>query len=404
MPLSKGFRISLLVIALLLTLLVLVPNLFNAREQEAYGKKERLESAKLNYASGKVGDSATIVPGSYFNRGAFHTTIFGELNRTIWNVPVKAPVLRINVPGNRLDTLEFSGSMQTIGIDVKDPNEKVWSIRSVKKDQSQALPSILKPTLLRSMIRDQGAALNPYGALVVPVLADAIGIHHTNPKLYIFPYNTALGRYNDRMAGRLVIMEEEADNSWQEAPEFRNATSLMDTQEMLAMRKKEKLPLDALLYARSRLFDLLISDWDRHEGNWKWALVEKENTRVFQPIPVDRDMAFYNYQEGGLTQVVLLLNNKFQSFSPEYKDVGGLMHQSKELDRAILKNIRLEELLDLVNKIQNGLEENQIHEAFLKYPPEVYALVGKQHEEVLKNRLEKLPEAAKKFYELLQNE
>jgi hypothetical protein len=403
MLLSKGFRISLIVIACLLVILVLLPNIFNKREQEAFGDEERVLSAKSSYAARQLGDSVTIVPGPYYEKSNFHKQVFGELNRAVWEIPVKAAVLRLNHPENRYDTLKFSGSMQTIGIDVKDAQERVWSIRSVNKDQSKALPGILQPTIIRSMIRDQAAALNPYGALVVPVLAYAIGLHHTNPKLYLFPFAPALGRYNDRMAGRLVIMEEEADESWEGEPEFKDALKLMDTEEMLQAAKTDNIAIDTLLYARSRLFDMLISDWDRHEGNWQWALVRKDNNQLIQPIPVDRDMAFYNYQEGSFTKVVLLLNNKFQSFSPDFKDIDGLMHQSEALDGTILRNISREKLKEQAFYIQNQLSKEVIQEAFSRYPPEVYQAIGSRHEEILRSRLEKLPQAAERFHELLKN-
>lgn len=403
MLLSKSLRVTLLVIAFLLFVLVLLPNIFNQKEEEAFSEERRLQVAKSEFAFKTLKDSAVLIPGPYYERKEFHQKVFGRLNRDLWTLPVKAAVLRLNLPEKRFDTLKFSGSQQTIGIDVKDTAGRVWSIRSVNKDQSNALPVVLRPTLLRSMIRDQAAALNPYGALVVPVLAESINIHHTNPKLYIFPFNPSLGRYNVRMASRLVIMEEEADESWKNEPAFRKALSIKDTQEMLDTAQSANIPVDTLLYARSRLFDMLISDWDRHRGNWKWALVQEKGERLFQPIPVDRDMAFYNYNDGSFSRLVLFFNNKFQSFTPAFKDIDGLMHQAEDLDKAILGHISRETLVEQAMAIQHQLSNEVIHEAFSRYPPEVYQQLGREHEQILKSRLEKLPEAARRFHELLQH-
>ncbi len=38
------------------------------------------------------------------------------------------------------------------------------------------------------------------------------------------------------------------------------------------------------------------------------------------------------------------------------------------------------------------------------YPAPAYPLIGSKHEAILQKRLEKLPEAAEKFYKLLQLE
>lgn len=403
MALSSGVRIFLILLAAFLVGFVLLPNIFKQEEEIAFGEEERVGWAKVNLMSSELGDSAMLVPGEFFQESSAYQSWFGQLNRQLWTQPVKAAVLRLNSLKGGLDTVEFSGSQQTIGIEVADPKGRVWSVRSVKKDQANVLPAFLRPTLLRPLIRDQGAALNPYAALVLPPLAEEIDIHHTNPALYIFPYDRTLGRFNRRMAGRLVILEEEADESWAGEPEFRQALTLLDTEDMLDTIRTTGWAIDTLLYARSRLFDILISDWDRHEGNWQWALVKENGSLEFEPVPVDRDAAFYNYTEGAITHVFLMLNNKFQSFTPEISDVDGLMHQSEELDRAILGNISKEALVEQAAYIQQQLNAEVIHQAFRKYPPEIYRMAGRKHELILQSRLEQLPQAAQRFHALLSN-
>lgn len=404
MALSSGVRIFLILLGALLIGFVLLPNLFNQPEEDAFGEEKRVSRARARLKVSELGDSATLVPGEFFRKGSAYQAVFGQLNRELWGQGVKAAVLRANSLKGGLDTLEFSGSQQTIGIDMVDPQGRVWAVRSVKKDQVNALPSFLRPSLLRPLIRDQAAALNPYAALVLPTLAEEINLHHTNPALYIFPYDPGLGRFNRRMAGRLVMLEEEADESWAGEPAFGQALTLLDTEDMLDTLATTGWAIDTLLYARSRLFDILISDWDRHEGNWQWALVEENGSFKFEPVPVDRDAAFYNYTGGAFTQAFLMLNDKFQSFTPEIKEVEGLMQQSEELDRAILKNISQEALLEQADYIQQQLSEEVIQQAFRQYPPEIYRMVGRKHAQILQSRLEQLPAAAKRFHALLSGE
>lgn len=403
MTLSSGVRIFLVLLAVFLFWFVLLPNIFKQEEEKAFGEEERVGLAKTNLMASKLGDSVILVPGEFFQEGVAYQSLFGQLNRQLWAQPVKAAVLRLNRLKGGLDTLQFSGSQQTIGIEVADPQGRVWSVRSVKKDQANVLPLFLRPTLLRPLIRDQGAALNPYAALVLPTLAEEININHTNPALYIFPYDRSLGRFNRRMAGRLVILEEEADESWAGEPEFRQALTLLDTEDMLDTIRTTGWAMDTLLYARSRLFDILISDWDRHKGNWQWALVKENGSLEFEPVPVDRDAAFYNYTEGAVTHLLLMVNRKFQSFTPEISDVEGLMHQSKELDRAILGTISEEALVEQAAYIQQQLNAAVIHQAFMNYPPEIYRMTGRKHELILQSRLEQLPQAARRFHALLSN-
>ena len=402
MQLSRGQKIIISVLLFLLLLIWGIPNIFNQREKEFFSDENRINKAK-QLGEDRTSDTVTIVPGAYYKQNKLHEWFLGKSYRHIWQVPVKVPVLYLSQYKGGLDTVKFSGSQQTIGIDVVDQMGRRWAIRSINKDQSKALSPLLQTTFLRPLFRDQAAALNPYGALVVPVLAKAIGVHHTNPKIFYFPYNQNNGTFNQRMAGRLVLMEEEADETWAGSPNFNFAIDLMDTDDMQESAKKNNIPVDTLLFARSRILDMLISDWDRHEGNWEWALVEKNGKQVFQPVPVDRDMAFYKFNEGMVNKFVLKLNNKFQSYRPQFDEVEGLAVQAEKLDKAILKTLTKEELLQQVEFIQQQLSDEVIRNAFLKYPPEVYQIMGKKHEEVLKKRLEVLPEAIEKFYRHLQN-
>ena len=382
----------------------LLPNLFNTREEKAFSDTIRLREAQNDYHIEEIEDSVAIVPGKFYKRGKFVKSILGSNYRELWQQEVNVPVLDMRTIHGGLSPEEFSGGQQTIGIEAEDSLGRVWSIRSVNKDQAQALPGFLQRTILRPMFRDQSSSLNPYGSLVVSDLAEAIDIHHPNPQLYFFPYTPGFGKFNERMAGRLVTLVEEVDEGWSGESKFGNAASILDTDEMWQKVDSLNIPIDTTLYARSRLFDMLISDWDRHEGNWKWALNEKGENPVIEPIPVDRDMALYKFGDGVLNKSVLLFLKKFQSFEPEYGSIKGLMFQSEDIDVAILGGIEKEELIKQAEFIQEQLDDETIEAAFENYPSVVYSSLGQEHINILKQRLEKLPKVAAEFYELIQKE
>jgi hypothetical protein len=50
--------------------------------------------------------------------------------------------------------------------------------------------------------------------------------------------------------------------------------------------------VDAAAFLRARLLDLLVGDWDRHPGQWRWAGFAERDRIVFRPVPLDRDWAF----------------------------------------------------------------------------------------------------------------
>lgn len=394
-------KVSMIIIAGLVLVVFVLPNTINFRERDAFSDAKRLEWAMENYPIATVADTITIAPGPWYDRGKSHYLIFGEKYRDLWQTPVDVAVFKWDHSKGGLVPAKIGGNQQTVGLDAEDSVGREWALRSVNKDQSKALPGVLRPTIFRFMFRDQGAALNPYGALVVPVLADAIDILHTNPMLVFVPYDSTQAEYNTRMAGRVAMLEEDADGSWKGAEVFGNPEKVDDTEEMLERIKKENYPVDTMLYARSRLFDILISDWDRHEGQWSWALVEEDSRKIYKPIPRDRDMAFYRFDEGLFSHITLLFNNKFQSFHKDYKNIKGYTKQSKKMDEGILQTVELNEMLSIANEMQEQLTDEVIHRAFMRYPDEIYKKVGREHEEILKARRDKLPDAAREFWNII---
>ena len=385
---------------LLVVLVFILPNIFNNREEKAFSDEYRI--ARAQEVAEELGDSVAVVPGEFYDRSDFFQWFLGSNYRDLWQEEVKVPVLDLESLKGGLTPEEFSGGQQTIGIEAADSLGHIWSIRSVNKDQANALAGFLQPTILRPMFRDQTSSLNPYAAPVTAKLAAAIDIHHTNPELYYFPYDESYGKYNRRMAGRLVLVNEEVDEGWSGASRFGNPIDIIDSDDMLKKRKEEGIPIDSLQYLRSRLFDLLIADWDRHEGNWKWVLQEKNSEKIFVPFPVDRDMAFYKFGEGVINELALVFVDKFQSFTPDYENVKGLMHQSEKLDKDILKEVPKEEFLKQARFLQQKLSGNVIDAAFSQYPANIHDSVGVEHQDILKQRLKKLPDAAEEFFEQIQ--
>lgn len=389
---------------LLIFLLVfyLLPNLLNFRERKFFSEKHRLEEAKK--ATSDIRDSVTIIPGEYYERGATYQWFFGNKYRDFWTTPETFRVFSYDSVNGGMIPFETGGSQQTISIRLRDTSGRSWVLRSVNKDQQNALPWWLRKSIVRSVFRDQVAAMNPYGARVVASLAQSLNLPHLNPQLYWMPYVEKHGEFNERIAGRLVNMEEYLDSTWQSDTAFGKPIAFLGSDELAESQKKQGITVDTLLYLKTRLFDMLINDWDRHKDQWKWALVEKNGRKVYQPIARDRDMAFYIFDEGIISRLTIGANNKFQSFRKIVDDVSGLMKQSKKMDKELLESVPVQYFTAMAKEIQTALQPQVITTAFRQYPPSIYQRFGKQHEEILRIRLSQLPAVATKFHSLINED
>jgi hypothetical protein len=362
-----------------------------------------LQKDSLTYID--LTDSIIVSAGIHYKKTKLHNYFYGSHYRELWALRVKIKVFDIEKEMGGLKVIKRGGNMQTLSLHLENKEGKKYVLRTVDKDNSMALPSFWKNKILTYMIRDQTAALNPYGALIIPELAQAANVPYTSTKLFFIPYDNKLGEYAELLQGRVAILEEFPDKSWADSEEFGKPENLIGTSDLLYQRyRSQDVIVDEREFARARLFDLFINDWDRHKEQWKWAEHTIENKKVYRPIPRDRDMAFYKFDTGIIPAIVKRINNKFQSFEDEYGDIKGLIKNARYIDGLILNSLSEEEFLSIAYELQKSLTDTVIEEAVRAWPEEVYNLIGSETIAHLKVRRDNLHLAGKEFYKLAYEE
>jgi hypothetical protein len=354
-------------------------------------------------------DSTVIVAaGGNYEAGKLKRKLLGDHYRDVWTAPVKVPIINLKTEKGGLDILRRGGGMQTYSLKLEAADGKLFGFRSIQKDPSPVLPDILQSTIAEDIFQDQISASHPYGAFVLPELGDAAGIYHTNPELFYLPDTPELGEFQKEFGGMLVMLEEDADEDWSDYEDFgytENAISSNSVMEDLRDDNDNEVDQRALL--RARLFDMWIGDWDRHEGQWRWAEFEKEDEKgmIYRPIPEDRDNVFFKF-DGILPWIASRkwAARKFQSFEKDVRDIAGLNFNARHFDRRFLTKMSREDWLAEADSLQRRLDDRIIEEAIRQWPDTVYALTGKEIEEKLKARKRKLKELAMRYYEILARE
>ena len=77
-------------------------------------------------------------------------------------------------------------------------------------------------TVTEDAIMDFYTSSFPFGAFVMGDLSDAIGVFHTNPKLYYMPKHPALVDFNTDFGDELYIMEERPDDGFLDVASFKD--------------------------------------------------------------------------------------------------------------------------------------------------------------------------------------
>ena len=370
-----------------------------------YAKKPRrgvpLVADKTNYADSTI----TLAASTEYQVSGLREKLLGEHYRNVWATPVEVPLLDMKNEFSGLTPYQKGGGKQTASLKVRNPEAKEYSLRTINKDPTKALPEYLQETAARNLLQDQISAQHPYGALAIPKLADAAGVYHTNPKLVYIPNTPYLRQYIDEFGNTLAFLEEDADENHEETASLGNATNLVGTEKLLdELEDDNDNQVDQMEFVRARLLDMLIGDWDRHEGQWRWAEEEKKNDKgkLYTPVPEDRDMAFFKV-DGVLPW---LATRKWgvrnvQNFGYDFPDVIGLNLSALTLDRTFTSRATREDWVRIAQDIKENVTDEVIEEAVNQWPAGVRELTGPDVAAKLKSRRDKLPQVAEDYYDFL---
>ncbi len=352
-----------------------------------------------NYA-----DSTVIVPANadYNKASGFKRLLRGNLHRDLWGTPVEVPVLDMGTEAGGLTPVKIGGRGQSISLRVVNPEGREYVLRSVDKEAGKAWGPELQSSFLRTLIQDQMSMLHPYAAFVLPPLADAAGVFHTNPKLFYVPDDPRLGLSREKLAGKLVLFEERPDENMSDVPGMggtTNAVSSFKLFEKIADDNDHRV--DARAFARARLFDMLINDWDRHPDQWRWATFEPADSvgKIYKPIPRDRDVAFSVVDGVVPTLSKIFFDPKFQEFESRYGYIKGLNKNGLALDRRFTATLTRNDWIDIADSMMVALNDTVIEEAIKQWPAPIFEKDGMYTIETLKSRRDQLNAIAVEYYE-----
>ena len=341
---------------------------------------------------------------AYDEAGWVHRTVLGSHNRQLWATPVEAPIFDLEAVRGGLKPLKMGGTGQSTTLRLQDKAGRTYVLRSVDKEAARIWDASLRNTFASDLAQDQFSILNPYGAFIVPRLAETAGIYHTHPELYVIPDDPRLGRFSKVMKGELALFEERPDDDMSHAPHLSGSEEVISSRALFREVEGDiDHRVDQKMFMKNRLLDLLISDWDRHEDQWRWAAFEPADKKgkIYRPIPRDRDMAFI-FMNGIVPTVgKASFFIEYQDFRNSYGNLKGLTKNSLSLSRRFTNELGRNEWKSAADSLRKVLDDETIDQAVARMPEEIYAAKGSAIGSVLKQRRDKLTDVALEYYALM---
>lgn len=358
---------------------------------------------------------ASIYTQEEIQKSGFHKWLWGERYRPYYGTKVKAPTAVLDTLYGGLSVVRKGGGNQSNSLRLKDKEGRQFVMRDLRKSAERYLQAIafqeryiigkFEDTYPERLLLDLYTGAHPYAPFTIGTLSDAVGLYHTNPKLFYVPKQNALGEFNKDFGGELVMIEEHVSDGHSELESYGKTKKIESTYDLIKkFRKDEKYTLDKETYARARLFDMLIGDWDRHVDQWRWAEFDGEDgKKVYRPIPRDRDQAFSKWGDGfimGFGSRAVPSLRIFEGFGEEIRDVKGFTSSPRTfaLDMALLSETTMDQWMEQARYIQQHLTESVIDEALAHFPEEVQDETVTTIKNTLLSRKRQLVETAREYF------
>lgn len=346
-------------------------------------------------------DSVTTTPGRTYPAGWLHRGLAGDLNRHLWRVPVRLPVVDLAEVAGGLRPSELIGGKQTVGLRLLGRDGLEYDFRPIVKHAGRVLPPWLREGPVEDVLQDQMAAQFPLGALVVSELLDAAGIKAPRPVAAVMPNDPRLGPFRPMFAGRVGMLAVNANEREGGRPGFAGFRQIVGTTTAFdSVSANPASSFDGEAFLRIRLIDFLVGDWDRHPGQWRWGRRADSGAVRWSPIPEDRDWAF-SHIDGFTAAMARVFLPTYVGFTGTLPSLRRLAKSGEPVDRRVLNQLDRPAFAAAARAIQSALSDSAIEAAVAALPAPYVALERERLVNGLRARRAQLAEYAEAYYRRL---
>lgn len=326
---------------------------------------------------------------AYDSVGRFHRKVFGENYRKEYSMETKVPLIRLSAVAGGLKAVQRGGGFQTRSLRLEDAAGNEWVLRSIEKYPEVLLPPGLRETFVSDVLKDNMSAQHPFAALIVPVLADAIGAPHSNPVIGLVAPDPGLGGYGAEFQNTVCLLEErepigKSDNT---AKMYRKLAS------------DNRNTYNAEMYLKLKCLDVLIGDWDRHDDQWRWRGLKSPSGISYMPIGRDRDQVFYRsdgwIQRSAQSTWFLPM---MQGYERDVQNINWFLWEGREINSKWLSQIDRVEWKEIISDFVGSMTDEVLERALLKLPEPGYSLRHDEFLKQLKARRAQIPALMNEYY------
>lgn len=255
-----------------------------------------------------------------------------------------------------------------------------------------------KNTYIGDFIGDAYTIINPYTFIVADMMASTLALPSHVPHLvYISESQT-----HDTIADGSNLLNKLV--SVTKMPRIDEQNSLTTVGKLLnLLHTDDTHQINKPLYIRTRLFDMLIGDWNKIPEAWYWVANQTDSITVYDPVVIDRSHSFTKADGKFFKTLIQVLGLDFiNDYNGGIKNTKKFNQLGFALDIALTQSCNEEEWLEEAAYIQEKLNDKTIEQAFRLLPAEIQDDETARIKADLRERLKNLKKIAARYYKELQ--
>ncbi|HPN37385.1 MAG TPA: hypothetical protein PL041_03210, partial [Melioribacteraceae bacterium] len=313
-----------------------------------------------------------VIPAIEYKSGYFYQVLFGKHWRDLWTTPVYAEILNLDTFAGGITPIEKGGGFQTKSLRFSAKDGNIYKFRSVRKDPAKVLPEELQETVVADIMFDQISSSNPFGALTVVPILNALNIPQATPKIVWLPDSEKLKEFREEFKNLLGLIEIHPNENENDTALFLGADKILSTYKLLdRLEEKRDERVDSKVYLKARLIDAFLGDWDRHTDQWRWARINKNNQKLWLPIPRDRDQV-YSLFDGLFPNIAAMYVKQLNSFGSSFPSPEYLSWSGRALDDRFLPELNKKQWDSVTTYVVNTLKDSLIEYSVSLLPKSNY--------------------------------
>ena len=358
----------------------------------------------------------SIFAETQITKSYFYKSLWGPRYRDAYATLIKAPIVDLNTYKQGFKNIQQYGAVNSGTFLLKDNQDATYIVRALRKNPTAYLNNeILKQeyrqgklddTYTAEFIDDLGTGAHPYISLVVSSLARDLDITHTYSSLIYVPKDGGLRGLQGDYGDELFYIEKQIPSEILKTENTSLKDTVVSTAYVLEQLRADRFnKIDETAYIQSRIFDMLIGDWNRGEPQWDWLPQHNEGNTTYVPISKNSDQAFSKMGDGPLMKLATLASRKkrhLASYDGLLKDPKWFNFSAFALDKALISNLDARFWDEETKKITAALTDEVITKAFGRVPSDLKAKISEEIIVQLKQRRAQLPQLVSSYVALLK--